>query len=401
MSITDIYQAVEENAQALAPTILNISHDIHAHPELRFQEHHATSLLTNLLKEQLFAVTMPPIAKLDTAFTATTTYGNPDDRQPQIAFVAEYDALPEIGHACGHNIIAAMSVGAALITQRVLHQQQLSGTIAVIGTPAEEGGGGKIFLLDAGVFSPYDAAIMFHPGDHNEAAPIAIAREGLDIHFQGRASHAAAAPEQGIDAVQAVVNFLTLINSMRATLRKDANIHSIITDGGQAPNIIAEHAAVRLQIRARDRAYLDTLLQRVLTCATGAASAVGAQMEWSRFVPAYADMNANATLVDLLRDEMAREDRPSEDTDEMLGSTDMGNVSYALPSLHGNIQVSPRGIPAHTRDFAAAAISASGDNAAIAGAKILARVALRLLKEPELLKQAQAQHPHATSNTAQ
>jgi amidohydrolase len=386
----DIYEAVEKVTPELTSTILTISHTIHARPELRFQEHHAVSLLTHLLKDHQFSVTMPPVAQLDTAFTATFTVGGAD--RPRIAFVAEYDALPEIGHACGHNIIAAMSVGAALLTQRVLQQHGLPGTIAVIGSPAEEGGGGKIFLLEKGIFAPYDAALMFHPGDRNEADPIASAREGIDVRFQGKASHAAAAPEQGIDAVQAVVNFLVLINSMRATLRKDANIHSIITDGGQAPNIIAEHAAVRLQIRARDSDYLETLLQRVLACATGAASAVGAQMSWSRFVPAYADLRSNAVLVDVLREEMACEGRVSEHSGSITGSTDMGNVSHALPALHGTIQIGPRGLAAHTREFAAYAIDQSGDDAAIAGAKILARVALRLLNVPELLEQAHAQH---------
>ena len=387
MSNTDLYEAIEEVTPHLTPTILNISHDIHAHPELRFQEHHAVSLLTNLLKEHQFSVTMPPVEKLDTAFTAT--FG---DGQSRIAFVAEYDALPEIGHACGHNIIAAMSVGAALIAQRVIQQQGLSGTIAVIGSPAEEGGGGKIFQLEEGIFAPYDAALMFHPGNHNEADPTSSAREGIDVHFQGKASHAASAPEQGVDAVQAVANFLTLINSMRATLRKDANIHSIITNGGQAPNIIAEHASVRLQVRASDSDYLAILLQRVLTCATGAASAVGAQMTWSRFVPAYADLRPNAVLVDILREEMAREGRESIHTGATTGSTDMGNVSHVLPALHGNIQIGPRDIAAHTREFATYARGQSGDDAAIAGAKILARVALRLLNAPELLKQARAQH---------
>lgn len=387
MTNIDVYDAVEKITPFLTPTILNISHTIHAHPELRFQEYQAVSLLTHVLKEHQFSVTMPPVAKLETAFTAT--FG---DGQPRIAFVAEYDALPEIGHACGHNIIAAMSVGGALLTQRVIQQHSLPGTIAVIGSPAEEGGGGKIFLLEEDVFAPYDAALMFHPGDHNEADPVTTAREGIDVHFQGKASHAAASPEQGIDAVQAVVNFLTLINSMRATLRKDANIHSIITDGGQAPNIIAEHASVRLQIRANDSDYLETLLQRVLTCATGAASAVGAQMNWSRFVPAYSNLHSNAALVDVLGEEMAHEGRASENTGTIIGSTDMGNVSHMLPSLHGTIQIGPRGLAAHTREFAAYAIDESGDDAAIAGAKILARVALRLLNAPELLEQVRTQH---------
>jgi amidohydrolase len=390
MTNVDIYEAIEKVTPALNSTILDISHAIHADPELRFQEHHAVSLLTHLLKEQQFSVTMPPVAKLDTAFTAI--FGN--EQQPSIAFVAEYDALPEIGHACGHNIIAAMSVGAALLAQRVMQRHDLPGTIAVIGSPAEEGGGGKIFLLDEHVFAPYAAALMFHPGDHNEADPVSSAREGIDVHFQGKASHAAAAPEQGIDAVQAVVNFLTLINSMRATLRKDANIHSIITDGGQAPNIIAEHASVRLQIRAADSDYVETLLQRVLTCATGAAGAVGAQMNWSRFVPAYANLRTNETLIDVLREEMAHEDRASEHTGAIIGSTDMGNVSHALPALHGTIQIGPRGLAAHTREFATYAIDKSGDDAALAGARILARVALRLLNAPGLLEQARLQHTH-------
>lgn len=365
--------SVQEISRELSPTLLQLSHDIHEHPELRFQEHYAASVLISLLRNHDFTI-QSPIAGLETAFEATFGSGT-----PRVAFVAEYDALPEIGHACGHNIIATMSIGAALIAQKVMRDSSMPGTIGVIGSPGEEGGGGKIPILEAGIFDRYDVAMMLHPGDHDEADAPSLAREGIDVHFQGKPSHAASAPDQGIDALQAAVNFLTLINSMRATLRPDANIHSIITDGGQAPNIIPEHASVRTQIRARDREYLDILLQRTIACASGAAAALGAVMSWSRFVPAYWELKPDPILVDILRQEMARDGKEPASTGRLVGSTDMGNVSHSIPSVHGTIRIGPDGLAPHTRDFAAQARGAEGDAAAIAGAMIMARVALRVL----------------------
>lgn len=295
-----------------------------------------------------------------------------------MAFMAEYDALPGIGHACGHNIIAAMSAGAGLMLKRAWNDLNLAGELWIIGTPGEEGGGGKITMLDHGAFEGVTAAAMLHPGSCNTAVPMMLAREGIDVTFLGEASHAASAPERGRDALGAAVAFLTVINAMRATLRRDANIYGNVREGGQSPNIIVDRCSVRLQIRAADTDYMAELVRRIKSAAEGVSAALGTQVDWTRFVPPYQELRTDPKLAAILEDAFGWIKRPICADPPLGGSTDAGNVSHRIPTLHATIDIGP--IPGHSEAFQSAAGGEAGDQAALDGAFALAYVATTILQ---------------------
>ncbi|NMP22243.1 amidohydrolase [Sulfobacillus harzensis] len=364
---------LKRSRERLTSEILDVSHFIHQHPETRFEERESSRFLRETLERAGFAVTSP-VGTLATAFIAKT--GTPGG--PVIALMAEYDALPGIGHACGHNIIAAMSVGAGLMLKSVWDELNIQGELWIMGTPGEEGGGGKIALLDQGAFDGVTAAAMLHPASSNTASPIMLAREGIDVTFLGQASHAASAPERGRDALGAAVAFLTVINAMRATLRSDANIYGNVREGGQSPNIIVDRCSVRLQIRAADTDYMSELVRRIKSAAEGVSAALGTQLEWTRFVPPYQELRTDPTMAAILEDAFAWLDRPVCTAPRSGGSTDAGNISHHVPTLHGNIDIGP--IPGHSEAFELAAGGESGDRAALDGAFALAYVAATMLQ---------------------
>lgn len=360
-------------------TLLELSHFIHDHPETRFQESQSSHAIQKLLLESGFTLNAP-VAGLETAFVAKFPTTAPS---PVVALLTEFDALPGIGHACGHNIIAAMSTGAGLLLRDLWHDLDISGQIWVVGTPGEEGGGGKVIMAEHGVFEGVNAALMLHPGSQDTVAPVMRAREGIDVYFTGRASHAASAPDQGIDALQAAVAFLTLLNAMRQTLRSDANIHAIVMEGGTSPNIIVDRAHVRLQIRAMDHAYLDHLLQRVIRAAEGAAAALEAETAWARFVPSYQELQTHPGLASVLGQAFSVVGRPHQVSSKLGGSTDAGNLSHRMPTVHGSIAIGDA--PGHSVAFAEAAQGPSGDRAVLDGALALALVAYTALAHPDML----------------
>ena len=264
----EVVKAVDRLAQELVAT----SRFLHQHPELAYEEWESARHLTDLLNAHGFEVT-EGAGGLPTAFLAKT----PDSRgTATVAFLAEYDALPSLGHACGHNLIAASSVGAALALQPLL--PALGGQVVVIGCPAEEKGGGKIALAKAGLFAGIDAALLVHPSNRTELFKCALAMRALRVEFFGKSSHAAAAPHLGINALDAVLLAFTNLNALRQQLRDDARIHGVITDGGRAPNIIPDYATARFYIRALDLDYLRDLHRRVVACFEAAAQATGARV---------------------------------------------------------------------------------------------------------------------------
>lgn len=356
--------------------ILSISRELHACPELRFEEHQAQKLLTGSLRDSGWEVEYP-VAALPTAFVARLPG---QTGHPVVALLAEYDALPDIGHGCGHNIIAAMSVGAAWIVQEALRESPLpggSGQVWLIGTPGEEGGGGKVLMADAGVFAGVDAALMLHPASDDDPAPAMRAREGVDIYFQGRSAHAASAPEQGIDALQAGVSFLGLLNAIRPSLRPDANLYSIVLEGGSSPNVIVDRCHIRMQARADTSTHLQGVLERVLECARAAASALRAEFTWERFVPPYKELASDPKLVGYLAEGFRAVGRTPVHGRGPHGSTDAGNLSHILPTAHGSVALTP--VPGHSLAFTAAAGSEAGDRTAMDGAETLAYAVLRRL----------------------
>ncbi len=379
MDTEKLKASVIKGVDASRAELSKLSLNIHSHPELGFQEHKAMGWLTDYLKANGFSVERG-ICELPTAFRARYGKG-----KPVIAFIAEYDALPGIGHACGHNIIATCAAGAAIATKPAV--DRLGGSILVMGTPAEEISGGKIIMAEKGGFDNIDAAMMVHPGAHNSAVTRALAAIVMEVEFFGRAAHAAAHPEAGINALEAMLQSFTAINSLRQHIREKSRIHGIITDGGKAANIVPDHSAGNFIIRAEDDPYLDELKERVLNCFIGAAAATGARLEFRWGKTRYAPMRNNMVMAKLFSRNMQTLGRkmPLQISGMSFGSTDMGNVSQLVPGIHPIISISPEEIIVHSPEFAAAAASETGIRAIMDGAKALAMTAVDLLASPETI----------------
>ncbi|RLG97348.1 hypothetical protein DRO27_00200, partial [Candidatus Bathyarchaeota archaeon] len=284
-------KAVRKVIDQLRPQLVDLAAKIHEHPETKFEEIKASHWLSEAAKEAGFKVEKP-VGELDTAFRATYI-GNMGESSPTVAFLAEYDALPKIGHACGHNLIGTASLGAALGLAREMGD--LPGCIQLIGTPGEEGGGGKVILTEAGIFDGIDAAMMFHPSGKTVLWKHALARHKLSIEFFGKSSHAASYPEKGINALDATIQTFNSINALREHIADDARIHGIITDGGESPNIVPDHSEALFYVRALDDVYCDELLEKVKDCARGAVTATGARVNLE-LQGSYKSLRPNMTL---------------------------------------------------------------------------------------------------------
>ena len=354
--------------------LLELSHSLHAEPELAFAEHRSCAKTQALAAERGFEITGSP-AGLDTAFRAD--YGS---GPLVIGICAEYDALPGIGHACGHNIIAAAAVGTALALAEVADELGL--TVVLLGTPAEEAGGGKVLMLDAGVFDDIAATVMLHPGPFDIAAARSLAMVDARIHYTGRESHAAVAPHLGLNAADAVTVAQVAIGLLRQQLAPGQMVHGIVTDGGQATNIIPAHAELHYTMRATDSESLRELESRMSGCFAAGAVATGCEHAVCESSPAYAELRPDAWMASMLRAEMVRFGRTplSEDVEASspLGSTDMGNVTQVMPGIHPIVGVEAGGASLHQPAFTAAAASASADAAVIEGSIMLARTVVAL-----------------------
>lgn len=354
--------------------LLELSHSLHAEPELAFAEHRSCAKTQALAAERGFEITGSP-AGLDTAFRAD--YGS---GPLVIGICAEYDALPGIGHACGHNIIAAAAVGTALALAEVADELGL--TVVLLGTPAEEAGGGKVLMLDAGVFDDIAATVMLHPGPFDIAAARSLAMVDARIHYTGRESHAAVAPHLGLNAADAVTVAQVAIGLLRQQLAPGQMVHGIVTDGGQATNIIPAHAELHYTMRATDSESLRELESRMSGCFAAGAVGTGCEHAVCESSPAYAELRPDAWMASMLRAEMVRFGRTplSEDVEASspLGSTDMGNVTQVMPGIHPIVGVEAGGASLHQPAFTAAAASASADAAVIEGSIMLARTVVAL-----------------------
>jgi amidohydrolase len=375
--------------------LITLSHRIHAHPELAYNEVQASGWLADFLRERAFDVT-PGIASMPTAFRAVAGAG-----APVVAILAEYDALPGIGHGCGHNIIATAAAGAGAGVRAVIGE--LAGCVQVIGTPAEEVYGGKVAMIREGAFEGIDAAIMTHPGTREAVYAKALACAELRIEYFGREAHAAAQPERGINALEAMLIAYNSINSLRQHIRRTARVHGVITDGGQAPNIVPGHSAASFLVRAEDDEYLEDLKLRVIDCFEAGAKATGAKLELTWNPNQYAAMNTNPAIADVHRRNLARLGRevPEQETPRPLGSTDMGNVSKIVPGIHPTICIAPTEVNGHSPEFAEYAVSAAGDKAVIDGAKALAMTAIDILADADLRARMQAEFAESRLGTSE
>ncbi|MFW6118643.1 MAG: M20 family metallopeptidase, partial [Chloroflexota bacterium] len=334
----------------------------------------ASAWLTGYLEDNGFYVEQG-IAGLATAFRATYGQG-----RPRIALLAEYDALPKIGHGCGHNIIATSAVGAAVASKSVI--DQLGGSIVVLGTPGEEAFGGKIDMVKAGAFKEIDVAMIVHPDVHNMVTVQALSCSSLEVEFFGQPAHAAAQPHKGINALEAMILAFTAINSLRQHIRSEARIHGIITDGGEAANIVPAHSAAVFLIRAQDDEYLAELKNKVLNCFEGASVATGARLEYRWREKAYAPMKNNSNLAGLFKQNLESLGRHVKafDPEFGFGSTDMGNVSQVVPSIHPTIAIASPEVFIHTQEFASAAASEAGHEGFMDAAKAMAMTVADILQ---------------------
>lgn len=370
----------------LAPLLAEIADRIHAHPELRFEEHRASAWLAEEA-ERSGARVERGIGALPTAFRATVGRG-----APSVAILAEYDALPEVGHACGHNLIAGGGLGAFLALAR--QADRLGGSVLLVGTPAEEGGGGKIKLLEAGAFAGVDAAMMFHPFDRDVLSHPTLANAYVTFTFHGKASHAAIAPWDGASALSACLETFRLIDAQRVHFRDGVRVHGFVTDGGQAVNIIPERAACEWSVRATELGELARVQAIVERCARGAALACGVEVEVDAR-RGYRDMVNNLALARRFGDHLRALGRAPREVDPTVGagSTDMGDVSHAVPSIHPWIAICDEGeTTCHQRAFAACAGSARGHQGMWAAAEAMARLAADVLEDEELRSAARREH---------
>jgi len=378
----ELKEAVRDNVDRIADRLIEVARDIHEHPELKFAEHHAADLLATELKKAGFAVELG-VAGLDTAIRAEHPAVSDG---PTVAILGEYDALPELGHACGHNLIAAAGLGAALAVGAV--KDRLPGRLLFFGTPGEEGGGGKVIMVEAGLFDGVDAAMMFHPSSHTVVDRGSLAITEVVIEFHGKAAHASGAPEKGINALDAVIQTFNSLNALRQHIKDGARIHGIITDGGAKPNIVPEHAAANFYVRAPENEYRDELLEKLRACAEGAALATGARLEFKVVGHSYKAMKPNRALGEAFARNLEALGEPLSPPkpDEGMGSTDMGDVSQVVPAIHAYIKICDESVAGHSREFAAASISARGLEAMLIAAKALGMTAVDVLTDPELVR---------------
>ena len=367
---------------ALAQDMYDISEFLKANPETAYQEYKACDYLSGVLENKGFRVEKG-VGGVETSFLAEPADGRA--ARPTVAFLAEYDALPKIGHGCGHNIIAAASLGAAIALNRLL--DSVSGGLVVVGTPAEEGGGGKERLAAAGVFKEMDLAMMFHPGGLNIAGKDMLGRIKFKMEFFGRTAHASGSPDKGINALDAMVAAYTSINAIRQHLRPDGRIHGIITHGGDAPNIIPDYAAGLFYVRAGSRSYRDEIFERVINCAKGAALALGAECKIEIDPPKLDPMKRNAVLETAVTANMEALGVTPDPDDGRRGSSDIGNLSHYLPSMHPVLAIVEPEIPGHSVDFREATTSDRGRQTLLDAAKMLAMTAYDYLTSDEMRNQ--------------
>src|SRR5438270_9820243 len=390
-STDQIKDALGTRIDALRPELERIGRDIHANPEVGYEERQAVAWLTELLKKHGFSVEVG-VADTPTAFVATRRNGT----GPTVAFLSEYDALRGLGHGCGHNLIATASAGAGIALADALGR--LPGRVLVIGTPAEEGGGGKIRLIRAGIFQEVDAAMMFHPDTRTQVLHWALAVTHMHFAFIGRAAHASGDPEKGINALDAFVLAYNGISLLRQQMREGARLHGFLKEGDTAPNIIPERTSGEFLVRARDTAYMEELVQKVKNIFQAAALATGCSVKLSFEEEPYTDLRNNMVLAALFEENLRRvgvhsvEGAPWENA----GSTDMGNVSHVVPALHPHLGIAPADVPGHSQQFLEASGSLRGYQAMVDAAKALAMTGADLLADPGLVEKARAEFRRET-----
>ena len=363
--------------------ILDLSHRIHADPETAFEEHRAAAAVAEVLVRHGYEVELPA-GTLATAIRAVRRGGRGGDG-PRIGILAEYDALPGLGHGCGHNTMAASGVGAAIALASIA--DELPGEIVFLGTPAEERGSGKQIMIDDGLMAGLDAALMYHPCDRNHVESWPLASEDVDVVFHGLQAHASSDPWRGRNALDAMILLFSSVGLWRQQLRPTARVHGIIREGGTAANIIPERTTAWFMIRSDDEAYYETMRDRFRALCDAAATATGTTVEVT-FSGRASTMNNNPVLADRFRANMAAYGIADQGDDENAGSTDMANVSWVCPTIHPDLSIAPEGTPGHSILFRDAAIGPQADETTLLAATLVAQTAYELFADPALVASA-------------
>lgn len=375
MELKSFKERTIQEVEKLKDELIALSRALHANPETAYKEQKSSALIADFLRRHGFNIEMG-VCGLETAFRGLKKCAMGEG--PRVAFIVEYDALPGLGHGCGHNLIASAGAGAAI--GLAAFSGQLPGEIIVAGTPAEEGGGGKIHMVNRGFFRDVDAAMMVHPSNRTVVAKNFLAMTSMEFHFYGRAAHAAAFPHKGVNALDAVLATFNSINSLRQQMRSDARVHGIITEGGKAPNIIPDKASAYFYVRSLEVSYLDELVEKVRRCAEGAALATGARLEVKMAELRYLPFKVNRALSELFSRNLKLlniGETPS--VEDEIGSSDIGNLSQVVPTIHPELAICHQDVAIHSEDFKDAAISALGEEMMLAGAKAMTMTALDLL----------------------
>jgi len=381
----DLKAGVAAAVEAARSEILDLSHRIHANPEPAFEEHQASTWVAQVLRDHGFDVEHPA-GSLATAIRATRRGERGDG--PRIGILAEYDALPGLGHGCGHNTMAASGVGAAIALAAVAGE--LPGEIVFLGTPAEERGSGKQIMIDDGLFDGIDAALLYHPCDRNHVESHPLASEDADIVFTGLQAHAAADPWKGRNALDAMIMLFSSVGLWRQQLRPTSRVHGIIKEGGTAANIIPDRATAWFMLRSDDRAYYEDMKARFTALCEAAALATGTTVDVT-YSGGATTMRNNQVLAERFRANMAAYGIDDMGDDPFAGSTDMANVSWVCPAIHPDLAICDEGVPGHSTLFRDAAATPRADETTLLAATLIAQTAVELFTDPALVEAAWAE----------
>jgi len=382
---TELKERVAAAVEAARDEIIDLSHRIHADPEPAFEEHHAAAWVAEVLRGHGFEVEYPA-GSLATAVRAVKRGGR-GGTKPRIGILAEYDALPGLGHGCGHNTMAASGVGAAIALAAVA--EDLPGEIVFLGTPAEERGSGKQIMIDDGLFEGVDAALLYHPCDRSHVESFPLASEDVEVVFHGLQAHAASDPWKGRNALDAMVQLFTSVGLWRQQLRDTARVHGIITEGGTAANIIPDRTSAWFMIRADDQAYYDEMKDRFTRMAEAAALATSTTVDVI-YSGGATTMRNNQPLVERFRANMAAYGIEDMGDDPNAGSTDMANVSWVVPTIHPDLAICEEGVAGHSIAFRDAAATPRADETTLLAATLIAQTAVDLFQDPALVERAWA-----------
>lgn len=381
----DVKGRIAAAVEAARDEIVDLSHRIHAAPEPAFEEHKASAWVVDALRAHGFNVEHPA-GSLATAVRAVRSGGR--GAGPHIGILAEYDALPGLGHGCGHNTMAASGVGAAIALAAVAGE--LPGEIVFLGTPAEERGSGKQVMIDDGLFAEIDAALLFHPCDRSHVETYPMISEDVDVVFTGVAAHAASDPWKGRNALDAMIQLFTSVGLWRQQVRPSTRIHGIIREGGTAANIIPDRTVASFMLRSDDQVYYEELKAQFGRITEGVALATGTTVEVS-YSGLAMTMRNNAVLAERFRANMTAYGVVDMGDDPNAGSTDMANVSWVCPAIHPDLAICDEGVPGHSTTFRDAAVSARADETTLLAATLIAQTAVDLFLDPALVEAAWAE----------